>query len=79
MWDGDILYEVAANKVAAVDTTGAGDIYAGAFLYGINNGLSYPDSGKLASLVAAKIVSQYGPRLSKSEIMEVLELLNNKK
>ena len=79
LWDGDILYEVAANKVAAVDTTGAGDIYAGAFLYGINNGLSYPDSGKLASLVAAKIVSQYGPRLSKSEIMEVLELLNNKK
>ncbi len=51
-------------SVKAVDTTGAGDMYAGGVLYGITNGLSWKQSGHLASHAAARIVGQLGARLS---------------
>ncbi len=46
-----------------VDTTGAGDIYAAGILYGITNGLTWKQSGRLASFAASRIVSQLGARL----------------
>ena len=53
----------------AVDTVGAGDTFAGAFLYGITNGLSLKKSGELASLLSSKVVSKIGPRLEKDDIL----------
>ena len=47
----------------AVDTTGAGDMYAGGLLFGITNGLDWQQAGKLASHAAARVVSQMGARL----------------
>ena len=58
----DVCY-VDSVKVEAVDTTGAGDMYAAGILYGIANGLSLEESGRLASENAAKVVSQIGARL----------------
>jgi sugar/nucleoside kinase (ribokinase family) len=43
-----------------VDTTGAGDAYAGGFLYGVVQGWGPRDCGNLASAVAALTVSQIG-------------------
>ena len=60
----------------AIDTTGAGDMYAGALLFGITNGLSWKQAGHLASNAAARIVSQLGARMQKkftqAEIRELL-------
>ena len=53
----------------AVDTVGAGDTFAGAFLYGITNGLSLKKSGELSSLLSSKVVSKIGPRLEKDDIL----------
>lgn len=50
-------------SVDAIDTTGAGDMYAGALLYGITNGMSWKQAGHLASNAAARIVSQLGARM----------------
>ncbi|MDX8383587.1 MAG: adenosine kinase, partial [Ghiorsea sp.] len=47
----------------AIDTTGAGDMYAAGVLYGITNGLSWQQAGTLGSHAAAKIVAQLGARL----------------
>jgi len=66
IYDGEKLHDIAPHKVEAIDTNGAGDAFAGAFLYGITNGLSYADAGKLASLTSATVVTQYGPRLDKA-------------
>lgn len=49
--------------VDAIDTTGAGDMYAGALLYGITNGMTWQNAGKLASRKSAEVVAQMGPRL----------------
>ncbi|MAJ50733.1 MAG: adenosine kinase [Flammeovirgaceae bacterium] len=78
IWDGENTYYIDAVKTRAIDTTGAGDIYAGTFLYGINHGLSFEVAGNLASLAASQVVSQYGPRLKKSKILEFLSEIKNK-
>ena len=44
---------VEGVPVKAIDTTGAGDMYAGALLYGITNGMSWHQAGHLASHAAA--------------------------
>ncbi len=54
------LTNINAFKATAVDTTGAGDLYAAGLLYGLSKGLSIEDSGLLGSFVASKIVAQYG-------------------
>ena len=56
-----------------LDSTGAGDMFAGSFLYGITNGLGYAASGKLATKAASKVVGQYGPRLSWQQMRELLK------
>ena len=69
--DGSLLmhdghaYPVEGVKVSAIDTTGAGDMYAAGILYGITNGLSWPQAGHLASHAAARVVAQMGARLER--------------
>lgn len=73
IFDGSELHEVPAHTVKALDTNGAGDMFAGAFLYGLSQGKSYVDAGHLASKAAAKVVSQFGPRLRAEQHKEILE------
>ena len=47
-------------------------MFAGAFLYGITNGMSMAAAGKLASLASSKVVSQFGPRLKTHEVQRLL-------
>lgn len=72
VYDGNSLIEVEPQPVKAVDTVGAGDMFAGAFLYGLTNGMSHSDAGKLASAASARLVTSYGPRLEPQEAKEVL-------
>jgi sugar/nucleoside kinase (ribokinase family) len=60
---GGEMHTVAAVPVAAVvDTTGAGDLYAAGFLYGLTRGLALPICGAVGSLCAAEIISHVGAR-----------------
>ncbi|MCW8128432.1 adenosine kinase [Microbulbifer halophilus] len=72
LWDGEQQHRVANPKVHAIDTNGAGDMFAGAFLYGINRELPFADAGELACRAAAQVVSQYGPRLRAEQHEELL-------
>jgi len=76
LFDGVALIEVKPNQVQAIDTLGAGDMFAGAFLYGLSQGMSFHQSGDLASLASAKIVTQYGPRLKAAQTSALLESFN---
>jgi len=77
IYDGDTFIDIEPYEVKAVDTNGAGDMFAGAFLYGITHGMGYAGSGKLASLAGSKIVSQYGPRLKWHQAQEILHELTD--
>ena len=76
IFDGDTFIDIEPYPTTAIDSNGAGDMFAGAFLYGITNGHSYASSGKLASMASSKIVSQFGPRLKWHEAKEILARLN---
>ena len=73
IWDGDTFIQIEPYKVKAIDTNGAGDMFAGAFMYGITHGHSYAEAGKIASLASSRIVSQFGPRMEKQQAKRVLE------
>jgi sugar/nucleoside kinase (ribokinase family) len=45
-----------------IDSTGAGDLYAAGFLYGLTNGMDLAACGKLGGLCAAEVISHYGAR-----------------
>jgi sugar/nucleoside kinase (ribokinase family) len=75
IYDGENLLEIAPYPVTAVDTVGAGDMYAGAFLYGITHGMGYAGAGNLASLSASRVVSKFGARLETSEIRSLRDTL----
>ena len=73
LFDGVALIEVQSKPVQAIDTLGAGDMFAGAFLYGLSEGMSFHQAGDLASLASAKIVTQFGPRLRAKQTRTLLE------
>ncbi|PZX47106.1 adenosine kinase [Algoriphagus chordae] len=76
IYDGDTFIDIEPYATTAIDSNGAGDMFAGAFMYGITNGHSYASSGKLASMASSKIVSQFGPRLQWHEAKDILAKLN---
>lgn len=73
LWDGRDLIEIAGVKVDAVDTVGAGDMFAGAFLYGLSQGWGHRRAGGLAAATSAKLVTSLGPRISRDETQAVLK------
>ena len=59
----DGVVPVSAHPVAeVVDTTGAGDLYAAGFLYGLTHGRSLADCGRLGSVAAAEVIAHVGAR-----------------
>jgi sugar/nucleoside kinase (ribokinase family) len=57
------VVEVPAHPVdAVVDTTGAGDMFAAGFLYGLTHGYDPADCAELGSLAAAEVISHLGAR-----------------
>jgi sugar/nucleoside kinase (ribokinase family) len=54
---------VPAEPVArVVDTTGAGDLYASGFLYGLTNGRSLAEAARIGAIAAAEVISHVGAR-----------------
>ncbi len=67
---GSVIITAAGERVAVpahplgplVDTTGAGDLYAAGFLYGLTHGDSLERSARLGSLAAGEVISHVGAR-----------------
>lgn len=61
-------YYVPAYSGEVIDTTGAGDMFAGAFFFGIINDYSPIVAGHLASFASGRIVAQFGARINDNMI-----------
>jgi sugar/nucleoside kinase (ribokinase family) len=70
----DKLIRVEAPKVKAIDTTGAGDLWAAGFLYGYLNGWPLEKCGELASDTASEIVQVMGPIIPEEGYEELIEI-----
>ncbi len=76
VWDGQTLIEIDPVKVEAVDTLGAGDMFAGAFLFGLSQGWSHQRAGDLAAAASAKLVTSLGPRIPTAETQAILQRMS---
>ena len=66
-------------KVKAIDTTGAGDIFHGAFVYALVKGYSYEDILRIANITGALSTTKIGGRYSIPDINEVLSIYEKSK
>ena len=67
-FDGQALTTAAGVPTKAVDTTGAGDIFAGAFLHCLCRGHRFSEANRLANKFSSKLVSRFGARLTQEEV-----------
>ena len=63
LYDGDNYITIAGHPVKAIDTNGAGDMFAGAFLFAITQGKDFETAGNFASRASSEVVTLFGPRL----------------
>ncbi len=70
--NADSQWKVAGEPVKAIDTNGAGDAFAGAYLAAISKGSTAEDAAAFACKAAGIVVSRMGPRLSKADADQLL-------
>jgi sugar/nucleoside kinase (ribokinase family) len=73
VFDGKDQFDISVCPTNAINTNGAGDIFAGSFLYAITHGYSYNTAGNFAALAASYVVSQQGPRLNSKQYQQIKE------
>lgn len=71
--DGTSLTEVAVQDVVPLDTTGAGDMFAGAFLHGLTEGWPHAEAAAFANHCAGRLITEYGPRLDRATMQGLRE------
>jgi sugar/nucleoside kinase (ribokinase family) len=74
------LVRVKAVVANPVDTTGAGDLYAAGFLYGLINSLSLKKCGDIGALLSARVIEVVGPKMGEvrwEAIRREIQALNN--
>ncbi|MCU0236168.1 MAG: adenosine kinase [Acidobacteria bacterium] len=67
----DEEHQVGCIEARAIDTTGAGDLYAAGFLYGLIHGYSLAICGRIGSLLSGKVVEVVGAKLDEAHWLEV--------
>jgi len=70
-YDDNTTIKVDGFAVNAIDTNGAGDMFAGAVISMLNGGNNLEDSAKFGCYASSKVVQKIGPRLSKDEYKEI--------
>jgi sugar/nucleoside kinase (ribokinase family) len=58
----DDVHVLDAEPAHVVDTTGAGDLYAAGFLYGLTHGMDVATCGRIGAIAAAEVISHFGAR-----------------
>ena len=74
-WDGESFHYCPAFKVETVDTTGAGDIFHGAFVYGMIAGMGLPEQLEFSCAAAALNCTGFGARGRIGSLAEIRELM----
>jgi sugar/nucleoside kinase (ribokinase family) len=67
--------DIKGNEVKAIDTNGAGDLFAGSFIHALTNGFSVEQCGNIASFASAQLVTQFGPRLVPQKVKMVKDYI----
>jgi len=63
---GNEVYSVGIKPANCLDTTGAGDLYAAGFLYGLSHEMPLESCGRIGALLAANVIEDLGAKISDS-------------
>ena len=74
---GSERVRVPATPAKRVDTTGAGDLFAAGFLYGLHEGRSLEDCARFGTVTAGKVIEVMGPKMSAETWEEIRKILHN--
>jgi sugar/nucleoside kinase (ribokinase family) len=66
LFHGSSISKISTNKIAVVDTTGAGDSFAAGFLYGLSKHFTFEKCAAFGNVIAGEVLKVYGPRVEKS-------------
>jgi sugar/nucleoside kinase (ribokinase family) len=72
---GDEVVNVGIIQVNSVDTTGAGDLYAAGFLYGLAKDLPLNKCGQIGAVLSGKVIEFIGPKMDEKTWKEIHELV----
>lgn len=75
--EGERQYNISSIQAAAVDTTGAGDLYASGFFYGLSCGHHLDICGKIGAVTSGKIVEVVGAKMGQDKWNETRKLVEN--
>ncbi len=70
---GNTIVNVDVREIEPIDTTGAGDIYAAGFLYGLVNNLGFKKAGEIGSLLASTVIENIGAKISDDNWDKILK------
>jgi sugar/nucleoside kinase (ribokinase family) len=68
-------YEIGIIPVTSIDTTGAGDLYASGFLYGMANGFDLEKCGRIGAILAGKVIEVIGPKIDEAGWSAILQTI----
>jgi len=71
IWDGNNKETINGYEAKAIDTNGAGDIFAGSVLHKICEGNDLKSAAMFGCYAASKQVESFGPRLTKTEYIKI--------
>ena len=71
IYDGKNEIVIITRQVNAIDTNGAGDLFAGGFLWALTNGKTYAEAGELACNLSSELVTRFGARLDKEAVSKI--------
>jgi sugar/nucleoside kinase (ribokinase family) len=76
VFDGTRLIQTAGVMASAVDTNGAGDMFAGSFLFALGQGKDFGWAADFANAASSRVVSQFGPRIKAIEYISLKQQFN---
>lgn len=73
VFTADGTHHQPALTVTAIDSNGAGDMFAGAYLYALTHGMDHSGAAALACRAASTVVTHFGPRLAPDVTRAILD------
>lgn len=68
---GGELYRIGAVQANVIDTTGAGDLYASGFLFGLLNEISINECGRIGAMLGKQVIEQIGAKIPEKDWIEI--------